>query len=96
MPKAAGLEDLYIQSDEQMPNVVRTQMDVVLSQGMAVLNAEDDEVANLAQYCDGEITYFASSEEHPVSFNTAVKTDAWFSGAKIIWSWPKAHMKLKP
>jgi cyanophycin synthetase len=65
MPKAAGLEDLYIQSDEQMPNVVRTQMDVVLSQGMAVLNAEDDEVANLAQYCDGEVTYFASSEEHP-------------------------------
>jgi cyanophycin synthetase len=65
MPKAAGLEDLYIQSDEQMPNVVRTQMDVVLSQGMAVLNAEDEEVVKLAQYCDGEVTYFASSEEHP-------------------------------
>jgi cyanophycin synthetase len=32
---------------------------------MAVLNAEDDEVANLAQYCDGEVTYFASSEDHP-------------------------------
>jgi cyanophycin synthetase len=65
MPKAAGLEDLYIQSDEQMPNVVRTQMDVVLSQGMAVLNAEDEDVVNLAQYCDGEITYFASTEAHP-------------------------------
>ena len=34
MPKAEGLQDLYIQSDEQMPNVVRTQMDVVLSHGM--------------------------------------------------------------
>jgi cyanophycin synthetase len=41
-------------------------MDVVLPQGMAVLNAEDPEVANLAQYCDGEVTYFASSEEHPL------------------------------
>jgi cyanophycin synthetase len=66
MPKAAGLEDLYIQSDEQMPNVVRTQMDVVLSNGMAVLNADDAEVAQLAQYCDGEVTFFANCEDHPL------------------------------
>ena len=66
MPKAEGLQDLYIQSNDQMPNVVRTQMDVVLSQGMAVLNADDEDVANLAQYCDGEITYFAKSEDHPL------------------------------
>jgi cyanophycin synthetase len=49
-----------------MPNVIRTQMDVVLSNGMAVLNAEDADVANLAQYCDGEVTYFANSEDHPI------------------------------
>jgi cyanophycin synthetase len=66
MPKAEGLQDLYIQSDEQMPNVVRTQMDVVLPNGMAVLNADDPEVAHLAQYCDGEVTYFASSEDNPL------------------------------
>jgi cyanophycin synthetase len=66
MPKAEGLQDLYIQSDEQMPNVVRTQMDVVLSHGMAVLNAEDADVVSLATYCDGEVTYFANSEDHPV------------------------------
>ena len=66
MPKAEGLQDLYIQSDEQMPNVVRTQMDVVLPNGMAVLNADDADVANLAQYCDGEVTYFASSEDNPL------------------------------
>jgi len=66
MPKSEGLQDLYIQSDEQMPNVVRTQMDVVLPYGMAVLNADDHEVANLAEYCDGEITYFASSEDNPL------------------------------
>jgi cyanophycin synthetase len=66
MPKAEGLQDLYIQSDEQMPNVVRTQMDVVLPNGMAVLNADDAEVVNLAQYCDGEVTYFASSEDNPI------------------------------
>jgi len=66
MPKAEGLQDLYIHSDEQMPNVVRTQMDVVLSNGMAVLNADDADVVNLAQYCDGEVTYFASSEDNPL------------------------------
>jgi cyanophycin synthetase len=66
MPKAEGLQDLYIHSDEQMPNVVRTQMDVVLSHGMAVLNAEDAAVADLAQYCDGEVTYFSSTEDHPL------------------------------
>ena len=66
MPKAEGLQDLYIHSDAQMPNVVRTQMDVVLSNGMAVLNADDADVANLAQYCDGEVTYFASSEDNPL------------------------------
>jgi len=37
-----------------------------LSQGMAVLNADDADVANLAQYCDGQITYFAKSEDHPL------------------------------
>jgi len=66
MPKAEGLQDLYIQSDEQMPNVVRTQMDVVLPNGMAVLNADDADVVNLASYCDGEVTYFASSEDNPI------------------------------
>jgi cyanophycin synthetase len=66
MPKAEGLQDLYIQNDEQMPNVVRTQMDVVLTNGMAVLNADDEAVSNLAQYCDGEVTYFATSEDNPL------------------------------
>jgi cyanophycin synthetase len=65
MPKAEGLQDLYIQSDDQMSNVVRTQMDVVLPNGMAILNADDEDVANLAPYCDGEITFFAISEDNP-------------------------------
>jgi len=65
MPKAEGLQDLYIQSDAQMPNVARTQVDVVLPDGIAVLNAEDDAVAALASYCDGEVIFFATSEANP-------------------------------
>ena len=65
MPKADGLQDLYIQSDEQMPNVARTQVDVVLPDGIAVLNAQDDAVAALADYCDGEVIFYAASETNP-------------------------------
>jgi cyanophycin synthetase len=87
MPKADGLQDLYIHSDEQMPNVIRTQMDVVLANGMAVLNADDPEVASLAQYCDGEVTYFANSEDHPL----IVKHRS--ENGRVVF-WRKQHLVL--
>jgi cyanophycin synthetase len=65
MPKATGLEDLYPGNDEKMPDHVRTQIDVVLSHGTAVLNAADDQVADLAQYCDGDVIFYADDEHHP-------------------------------
>ncbi len=58
MPGVAGLEDLYIRDQGQVPNIVRTQVDVVLPQGAAVLNADDPEVLELADYCDGEVLLF--------------------------------------
>jgi cyanophycin synthetase len=62
MPKAQGLEDLYPGPDEKMPSYVRTQIDVVLEQGTAVLNAADDEVADLARHCDGSVVFYAHDE----------------------------------
>lgn len=44
--------------DEERIKVYRTQMDVVLPQGMAVLNADDARVIDLARFCDGRITLF--------------------------------------
>ena len=64
MPPAAGLEDLYIHSDDQMPGLVRTQIDVVLPNGAAVLNAQDEQVVALAQYSDGEIIFYAQDEHN--------------------------------
>jgi cyanophycin synthetase len=61
MPTAAGLDDLYVTEADQLPNVVRTQVDVVLATGAAVLNAEDAEVAALADYCDGEVLFYGLS-----------------------------------
>ncbi|UCV09160.1 cyanophycin synthetase [Dechloromonas denitrificans] len=46
-------------------NTYRTQVDVVLSKGYAVLNAEDPVVADLAELCDGEVILFAANPACP-------------------------------
>ncbi len=55
---AAGLEDHDIRELDQVYNVVRTQVDVVLPEGTAVLNASDPMVAKMASLCDGEVIFF--------------------------------------
>ena len=65
MPKAAPLEDLYPGPDEKMPSYIRTQIDLVLSHGFAVLNAADEAVADLAQYSDGGVIFYAEDEAGP-------------------------------
>ena len=52
--------EYYIETAEQVCNVLRTQVDVVLADGVAVLNASDPLVAQLAEYCDGEVIFFSS------------------------------------
>ena len=56
---AQHLGECYIEAAEQVCNVLRTQVDVVLENGVAVLNADDALVADMAQYCDGEVLFFA-------------------------------------
>jgi len=51
--------DLCIVEPEQIYNVLRTQVDVVLPSGCAVLNAADDRVAEMAALCDGDVMFFA-------------------------------------
>ncbi|BCK86837.1 cyanophycin synthetase [Sideroxyarcus emersonii] len=53
----------YIETPEQVCNVFRTQVDVVLPEGVAVLNAADPLVAPLAEYCDGEVIFFSRTGE---------------------------------
>jgi cyanophycin synthetase len=66
IPKAGGLEDFYITEDEQMYNIVRTQVDVVLAHGVAVINAQDPAAAELADLCDGSVIYYSADAELPV------------------------------
>ncbi|MEW6562911.1 MAG: cyanophycin synthetase [Pseudomonadota bacterium] len=63
---ADHLGDFYIESPEKMYNVMRTQVDVVLPGGAAVLNAQDSLVAEMAELCDGEVIFFSLDPSHPV------------------------------
>lgn len=56
--------ECYIEEPEQVCNVLRTQVDVVLDDGVAVLNAADELVAAMAEYCDGEVMLFAAELAH--------------------------------
>jgi cyanophycin synthetase len=60
-----GLRDFDILDAEQNFKVARTQIDVVLPSGTAVINAMDAQALELAQLCDGRVIFYALSPEHP-------------------------------
>ncbi|MFP5474530.1 MAG: cyanophycin synthetase [Gammaproteobacteria bacterium] len=49
-----------IAESDQMVKVLRTQVDVVLDYGTAVLNAADARVAGMAPLCDGDVILYAA------------------------------------
>ncbi len=55
-----------IQTPEQMRTVVRTQVDLVLPTGAAVLNADDAAVAGLAELSDGEVIFYSKDSDNPI------------------------------
>jgi cyanophycin synthetase len=61
-----GLPEFYIDDADKIANVVRTQVDVVLPEGAAVLNAADPRVAEMASLCDGEVIFFAAVPGSPL------------------------------
>ncbi|ART55985.1 cyanophycin synthetase [Acidovorax carolinensis] len=65
MDGAENLAEFDIQSREQMTKVLRTQVDVVLDGGAAVLNATDPQVADLAPLCDGDVVLYAQDASLP-------------------------------
>lgn len=54
----ARIPDFDIACADQMYAVLRTQVDVVLPDGAAVLNAGDPLVAKMAALCDGEVVFY--------------------------------------
>ncbi|MGZ5202536.1 MAG: cyanophycin synthetase [Telluria sp.] len=64
--KGGDLSDLYINDQQALANVVRSQVDVILPEGTAVLNAADPEVVALAELCDGAVMFYALDEKNEV------------------------------
>ncbi|WP_295852818.1 cyanophycin synthetase [uncultured Xylophilus sp.] len=60
-----ALAEFDVHTTEHMRKAVRTQVDVVLADGVAVLNAADPDVAALAPLCDGEVILYAADPTHP-------------------------------
>lgn len=60
-----GLDEFYIHTAEQLPHVIRTQVDVVLPEGTAVLNAAHPDVLALAEYCDGDVIVYGQDATLP-------------------------------
>lgn len=64
-----GIEDLadfHIRDEDAMRNVIRSQVDVILPSGVAVLNAANERVADLADLSDGGVIFYAVDEHNPV------------------------------
>jgi cyanophycin synthetase len=61
----ATLPGNFIETPEQMYRLLRTQVDVVLTRGAAVLNAHDPALVEMAELCDGEIIYYGSDPSLP-------------------------------
>jgi cyanophycin synthetase len=66
VPVPEGLQDHHILTHDQMRNVLRTQIDVVLPDGCAVLNADDEVCAGLGELCDGSVLYYSTGADHPL------------------------------
>lgn len=57
--------DYYVNDVEHVAKVLRTQVDVVLPHGVAVLNADDPLVAEMAPLCDGDVIFFGLDAASP-------------------------------
>jgi cyanophycin synthetase len=55
-----GLAQHDVWGEQDMPRVLRTQIDVVLDAGACVLNADDTAVAELARFCDGDCVWYGT------------------------------------
>jgi cyanophycin synthetase len=63
----ANFPQYAIYDEEQVFSIMRTQVDVVLPTGVAVLNADDPMVASMAELCDGEVIFFTQDSTSSIA-----------------------------
>ncbi|MDO8315121.1 MAG: cyanophycin synthetase [Rugosibacter sp.] len=74
----------HIDTPERLFNVVRTQVDVVLPNGVAVLNADCPLVRDMAELCDGEVILFASGTADDVASAEAIAAHRAKGGRAVL------------
>ncbi len=95
---AEELGEFYIHEPEQMYKIMRTQVDVVLPDGVAVLNADEAAVVELAELCDGDVIFYGSSAELPaiVAHREQGKRVAFIRDGQIILATGAEEIQLMP
>jgi cyanophycin synthetase len=63
----ASFPQYAIHDEDQIFSIVRTQVDVVLPTGVAVLNADDAMVVKMGELCDGEVIFFTQDSSSPIA-----------------------------
>ncbi len=81
---AADLTRHDIRSADELPRVLRTQMDVVLAEGAGVLNADNPAVAALAEHCDGAVLLYATATA-PLAVHRAAGGRAVRHDGRQLW-----------
>ncbi|RCS59218.1 cyanophycin synthetase [Parvibium lacunae] len=69
----------HIHTAEEIAQVKQVIVQNVHAHGMAVLNAADPLVANMADVCPGKVTYFAMDKRHPVL------AEHWARGERVVY-----------
>ncbi|AOY91399.1 cyanophycin synthetase [Cupriavidus sp. USMAA2-4] len=90
------LGQYYIEEPDRMYNVLRTQIDVVLPEGAAVLNARDPMVVEMAELCDGEVIFFGLSPDLPAlaAHRAAGKRSVFVRDGKVVLATGAAEAPL--
>lgn len=73
------LSEYYIDEPDKLFNVIRTQVDVILPQGTAVLNAADPLVVEMAPLCDGNVIFYG------VDFKLPALTEHRAGGERVVF-----------
>jgi cyanophycin synthetase len=72
----------YVETPTQVFDVLRTQVDVVLPTGAAVLNAREAMLVEMAGLCNGEVIYFSLDPESAVIDEHRLHGTAGVNGVK--------------
>jgi cyanophycin synthetase len=62
----ALFDDLRIDTPKRLFGVLRTQVDVVLREGASILNADDEQVVEMAELSDGQVIFYGMDGANPV------------------------------